>query len=287
MSRPRQCFLGRRLRQCFLQLSGNTLQQVETLKYLGMVFTSCESRYKGIDTRIGKGNAVLREFIAPWWPNGSFQRTQSFHFLNRSLFRSSPMVMNFRWRLKECCQKNERQRWDICEEFSVWHLVTKSTGLKPRMSSHFSESRDPSYVHSAKCPKCPRKEWRTKSFRLQSTLHPRESGPKFVQWPGGVTSSPTLIGPPWCGASRTIWDCCWSRVFRVLLGLLLPWLSPKEKRARKWENEWVFRPTLNLSICKIVFCLFAESDCLIQIIKHIWMETCVLYKTRKNASDIT
>jgi len=52
MSRPRQCFL---------QVSGNTLQQVETLKFLGMVFTSDESRNKGIDTRIGTANAVPRE----------------------------------------------------------------------------------------------------------------------------------------------------------------------------------------------------------------------------------
>jgi len=26
-------------------------------------------------------------------------------------------------------------------------------------------------------------------------LHPLESGPKFVQGPGGVTTSPTLLGP--------------------------------------------------------------------------------------------
>ena len=139
MSRPRQCFLGRRPRQCFLQLSRNTLQQVATFKYLGVVFTSDKSRNKGIDSRsrIGKANAVLRELYAPWWRNGGFQRKQRFRFLNRSLFRSSPVVMNLRWRLKECCQKNKQQRWDICEEPSVWHFVTKSTGLKfvkPRMS---------------------------------------------------------------------------------------------------------------------------------------------------------
>ena len=48
-------------RLCFLQVSGNTLQQVETFKYLGVVFTSDESRKKEIDTRIGKANVVLRE----------------------------------------------------------------------------------------------------------------------------------------------------------------------------------------------------------------------------------
>jgi len=35
---------------------------------------------------------------------------------------------------------------------------------------------------------------------------------------------------------------------------------------------------LNLSIYKIVFSLFAESECRIQIIKPIEMETCVFVK---------
>jgi len=54
--------LSRFPRQCILQVSGNTLQQVQTFKYLGVVFTSDGSRNKEIDTRKGKANAVLREF---------------------------------------------------------------------------------------------------------------------------------------------------------------------------------------------------------------------------------
>ena len=50
----------KRRRQCILQVSGNTLQQVETFKYLGMVFTSYESRNKGIDTR-----------MTDWWSKRS------------------------------------------------------------------------------------------------------------------------------------------------------------------------------------------------------------------------
>jgi len=52
---------GLRPRQCFLQVSGNTLQQVETFQYLGVVFTSDGSRNKGINTWFGKANAVLHE----------------------------------------------------------------------------------------------------------------------------------------------------------------------------------------------------------------------------------
>jgi len=54
--------LSRRPRQFILQISGDTLQQVETFEDLGVVFTSDESRNKEIETRIGKANAVLIEF---------------------------------------------------------------------------------------------------------------------------------------------------------------------------------------------------------------------------------
>jgi len=66
--------------------------------------------------------------------------------------------------------------------------------------------------------------------------------------------------------------------FWFLLGLLSPRLSPKETLAWKWVNKWVCRSTLNHSPCEIVFSLFAKSECCIQIIKHIWTETCVFVK---------
>jgi len=52
--------------------------------------------------------------------------------------------------------------------------VSKSTGVKlvrPGTSSHFFESRDPSYISSAMYPEGPRKEWRTTSFGIQSNVH--------------------------------------------------------------------------------------------------------------------
>ena len=52
--------LSRRPRKCILHESENTLQQMKSFKYLGVVFTSDGSRNKGIDTRISKANAVLR-----------------------------------------------------------------------------------------------------------------------------------------------------------------------------------------------------------------------------------
>jgi len=34
----------------------------------------------------------------------------------------------------------------------------------------------------------------------------------------------------------------------------------------------------NLAIYEIVFSLFAKSECRIQVIKHIWTETCIFVK---------
>ena len=74
-----QGFLDRRPRQYFLQVSGNALQQVE-IKSLGVVFTSDESRNKGIDTRIGKANAVLRELYCYAVTKRGLSRNASFSF---------------------------------------------------------------------------------------------------------------------------------------------------------------------------------------------------------------
>jgi len=115
-----------------------------------------------------------------------------------------------------------------------WH---RSEICKANMSSHFPESLDPSLVNSAMCPKCPGKEWRTKSFRL----HPRESDPKFVEGSGGVSTSSTMLAPflVWSQQNYTIFLLI-ARYFWVLLGLQPPRLSRKEKRARKWTSMYAY-----------------------------------------------
>ena len=146
--------------------------------------------------------------------------------------------MNLRWRLKEYCQKNKQQRWDFCEKFSMWHFVTKSTDLKsvkPGTSSYFSESIGPTYVGSATCPECSRRDWRGTSC----WLHPLESGPEVVQRPGGLTTSPTLLGPVMVW-SQGNWDCCWSWGMLGSRKVALPGTLPKGKWARnEWMNEYV------------------------------------------------
>jgi len=81
--------------QSILQVRGNTLQQVEKLKYLGLALTS-DGRYKV--SRLIHGLVKLTQFcvkfIALWSQNGSLQTPQSCQLLNLSLFQSLPMVIN-------------------------------------------------------------------------------------------------------------------------------------------------------------------------------------------------
>ena len=135
----------------------------------------------------------------------------------------------------------------------------RSEICKASMSSHFPEWLDPSYVNSAMRPKCPRKEWRTKSFRLQST--PMGKWPKVcprTKWRDYVSNlacSHLGVEPAELSDISVDREIIW-----VLLGLLPPRLSPKAKLAWKLVNEWLCKPTLNLYVYEIVVSLFAQSE---------------------------
>ena len=86
------CLLRRQM--CILQARGNAVEQVETFKQLGVIFTSEGIRSKQIDTRIGKANSVLRELYCSVVTKRELSITAK--LLNLSLFRSSPVVMNLR-----------------------------------------------------------------------------------------------------------------------------------------------------------------------------------------------
>ena len=73
--------LTRNLSQYALQLSGNTLKQVDKFVYLGVQFTSNGRRSKEINTRISKANAVLRELISLCGDKtGVFKHRKAFSF---------------------------------------------------------------------------------------------------------------------------------------------------------------------------------------------------------------
>jgi len=65
--------LSRNPRQCVLQENDNTLQQVEKLKYLGVVFTNDERRTKRMVDDLKKQTQFCVSFMALRSQNGSFQ----------------------------------------------------------------------------------------------------------------------------------------------------------------------------------------------------------------------
>ena len=110
--------------------------------------------------------------------------------------------------------------------------MRKSTGLKsakPGMSSYFFQSRDPSYVSSDMCPKCPRKDRGSKSFGLQS-----------------ITTGKQTRGRPRTGWRDCISDLAWYRLgvdpaelseIAVDREGFAPATLPREKPGTKIMNE--------------------------------------------------
>ena len=49
----------------------------------------------------------------------------------------------------------------------------------------------------------------------------------------------TCLVTSWCGAGRTIWNCCWPWGIASPSKAVAPWHSPKEKWAKKWINDWI------------------------------------------------
>ena len=86
------------------------------------------------------------------------------------------------------------------------------------------------------CPECLSKEWRSKSFGLQSTHTGKQARghPRLRDYICDLTWS--RLGVEAAELREIAVD---REVFRVLLGLLSPRLSSKEKRERKGVNELV------------------------------------------------
>ena len=117
-------------RQCRRQVSGNTLQQVEKFKYLGVVFTSDGRRSPRMWIHgLAKLTHFCVTFTPLWHQNGSFQTPQSCQFSNRSLFQSLPRVMNLGNDRKNISDilRCKHQRWNFCKKSRVWQ------GYAPRL----------------------------------------------------------------------------------------------------------------------------------------------------------
>jgi len=124
---------------------------------------------------------------------------------------------------------------DFCEEFTMRHFLQKCAVVKfvkKWRSSHFSESRDPSYVGSAMCPECLRKDWWDKPCMATPSGKP----PRGFSSTKGYDCISYLSWSRLGVESTELSDNAVDREL-FLLQLLPPRLSPEEKRARKWMNK--------------------------------------------------
>ena len=80
--------------------------------------------------------------------------------------------------------------------------------------------------------------------------------------------------PPYSGASRILWDCCWSHVLWVLTWLLTTRSSLEQKQARKWMNKFPFKSRCESTwqyFCELAvflrLCIFAK----LAVFLRLWL----------------
>ena len=103
--------------QYIRQVSGNTLQQVEKFKYLGVVFTSDGTRSEETDTQIGKTNAVLRELYRSMATKCELSNTAKLSVF-KSIFVPILTYSRESWAMTERI-RCKHQRSDFGEESTV------------------------------------------------------------------------------------------------------------------------------------------------------------------------
>ena len=169
-------------------------------------------------------------FIALWSQNGRFQTPQSCQFLNRSLFRSSPMFPNL---------GNDRN--DRKNIISRVHGVT----LRDKVSS--CEIRSVLNVkpllrieRSQIC--CVRHEYRMPHERLARQVQlgtptgKRPRGHPRPRWSDYVSDLAwSRLG---CEPSKTVWNCCWPWGIPSPSRAAPPWPSLEKRRAWKLM-KWI------------------------------------------------
>jgi len=149
-------------------VGGNTLQQVEIFKYFGVMFPADRRRNKEINARICKANAVLRELYRAVVTKRKLSNIEKLSAFKSVFVPILTYLEHESWVITEkvLYLKYKWQGWDFCEEFTVRRFEIKCTTVKfvkLWMSSHFSETRRPSYDYSYTWPECPRKDCRSES----------------------------------------------------------------------------------------------------------------------------
>jgi len=173
-------------------------------------------------------------FIAPWWWNGSFQRPQSFQFLNRSV----PILTcgHESWVTTERIVKRLNGREGIFAKSSRCDTSWQRAQVWNRWSpgcQDTSPNREISSILVRPCVQNVSGKIGEVSPSVYG-LHPSgESGPEVVQGPRDVTTSLALLGPV------LVWSEQNNRRLLLTVTYFPPRLSSKENRVWKWMNDWV------------------------------------------------
>jgi len=155
----------------------------------------------------------------------------------------------------------------------AWHYKLTETPLIYSVS-RFNLGKRGTLYRGLSPPKPP---WRQDCFGLQSTpMEKRPSGRPRTRWSNYISGlACSRHGVEQAELSEIAVD---SEVFWALLRLLPPRFSQKEVGTKM--SKWICRPILKFSIYEIIFSLLANCECRIQIIKHIFRETCVFMKIK-------
>ena len=221
------CF-SRLPKQCILQVSGNTLQQMK-----------CTSAKK----ILGGFSPPATLVTGVWTSSNDWKNIFSRTSARDGIFAKS----------SGCVLRDKVHRFEI---------------RQPRESpQHFSESKNPSYVGSAMYRPGKIGEASPAGYTRGKA---GERSKDQVAW---LHLRPCMV-PPLCG-QRELSDIAVDReVFRVDLGLLPPRPPSKEKRARKWMNEYGHGNFLFVKL-SLVFC---QKWMCVQTIRLILRETCIFMK---------
>jgi len=264
-------FLSRNPRQCMLRVSSSPLQQMEKLKYLGVVFTNDGKRNKEIDTRIGKANAVLRELyrcVVTKWELSNTARFSIFKPVFVPILTNGHESWLMTKRILTEVQAAETgfsrrvHGLTLCDKVRKCE-IRKALNVEPLPRINTSQVRW--FGHTSRMSR--ERLWWGKSFRLHPGRAVQRSFKVQVEW---LHLRPCLV-LGWRIQQKYLKICCWP-VFRVLLGMLPLWPSPKEKRAWKWTNDWTLLTVLYaLKCCRnLNLCASNVGNLFHQILGEMW-----------------
>jgi len=172
-----------------LQVSANTLKQVEKFKYVEVGFTSDGRRNKEIETRLGKENAVLRELYRSMVTKRDLSNTEKLLLLSvfvpilsyeswvmttRILSQALAAEMGY---MRKVCSVTIRDKVRSCE-------IRKALNVEPLLRIKRSQLRWFGHVSSNIGKSC----WQHRELFAKSSS-------EVVQGPGEVITSSDLAWP--------------------------------------------------------------------------------------------